>query len=373
MIRVLQCVSNMDRAGIETMLMNYYRNIDRENIQFDFLVNKSKKGDYDDEILSLGGRIFKSPGLNPFKFKNYQRFMEKLFQEHPEYKIIHCQNESMGFYALKAAKDNNIPVRIAHSHNTNINKDYKYPIKMICRKNILKVSNYQYACGVEAGKYLFKKKVPIIHNAINTSFFVYNKDIRDSIRKQYNVQDNFLVGCVCRFDKQKNPLFLLDIFYELLKIKPTSKLLLVGDGNLKEKIVKKIKKLNIEDKVILTGNVPNVNELYQAMDIFLLPSLFEGLPVVGIEAQAAGLKCFISSNVSREVDITGNIIFYSIKNNSKKWAELINEQSEYERYDTRQKIIDAGYDIYTESKKLENMYKRLLKEVQKNENSNDWA
>ena len=182
-IRVLQCVSNMDRAGIETMLMNFYRNIDRNEIQFDFVVNKSIKGDYDDEIKLLGGNIYVTPGLNPLKWIEYQKFMKKLFLENPEYKIIHCQNEAMGYPALYAAKKSNVPVRISHSHNTTIRFDLKWPIKIFYKSQLKRYGNHLVACSKAAGKYLFKEDVKIINNAIDSDKFVFNDDIRNKIRK----------------------------------------------------------------------------------------------------------------------------------------------------------------------------------------------
>ena len=214
-IRILQCVSNMDRAGIETMIMNFYRNIDREKVQFDFIVNKSKTGDYDEEILSLGGRIYKSPGLNAIKCFKYQKFMKELFEEHPEYRVIHCQNEAMGYYALKAAHDCNIPVRISHSHNTTTRKDLKYPIKMLCKLQLKKVANVLVACSHAAGKYLFNEDVKVINNAIDTSKFIYNSKIRDKIRKKYGINDKFVIGHVGRFEPQKNHEQLIKIFKEV--------------------------------------------------------------------------------------------------------------------------------------------------------------
>lgn len=361
MIRILQCVSNMDRAGIETMLMNYYRNINREEIQFDFLVNKSKKGDYDDEIKSLGGKIYVTPGLNPLKFFKYQKFMKQFFKEHPEYKVIHCHNEAMGFYALKAATDCKIPVRIAHSHNTDIKKDYKYLIKQFCKLHILKVSNLQYACSKAAGKYLFKKDVPVLHNAIDVNKFKYNKEVRKQIRSQYNLKNKFVVGHIGRFEPQKNHMFLLEIFKEISTKIPNSVLLLIGTGVLEEEIKSKIRELKLEKKVILTGSIPNVNEFYQAMDVFLLPSLYEGLPVVGIEAQAAGLKCFMSSTITDEVCITNNVVFHDINKSPKSWANIIIKNAKYEREDMSQQVIDSGYDISSETLKLMELYTKLHK------------
>lgn len=359
-IRVLQCVSNMDRGGIETMLMNYYRNIDRSKVQFDFLVNKNKPGAYDEEIKKMGGKIFLSPGLNPLKSIEYQSFMKKLFIDHPEYRIIHCQNETMGYYALKAAKKSKVPVRIAHSHNTLIRKDFKYLIKEYCKQKLNSVANVEVACGKEAGLFLFGDEVMTIKNAIDTSKFVFNKSIRRKMRKKYNLIDKYVIGNVARFEPQKNHDFLIDIFNVYAKKDKKAVLVLVGTGSLKKKIETKVKKLGISEKVIFLGDISNVYEVYQMMDIFLLPSFHEGLPVVGVEAQVASLPCIFSSNITKEIDIQDSK-FLDIDNSTNEWCNEIENFKNYERIDMKQVAIQHGYDIVYESKKLEKWYLDLYK------------
>ena len=355
-MRILQCVSNMDRAGIETMLMNFYRNIDRNKIQFDFLCNKQKKGDYDEEIKKLGGKIYVSPGLNPFKWFKYQKYMKNLFKEHPEYKIIHCQNEAMGFPALYAAKKAKIPVRIAHSHNTTTRFDLKWPIKIIYKYLLRKVATDFVACSHAAGKYLFGKDVKIINNAIDIEKFTYNETIREKIRKNMRLDNKFVIGHVGRFEPQKNHKFLIKMFNEYQKNDEDAILLLIGTGSLENKIKELVHKLNIENKVIFTGNISNVNEMYQAMDIFVLPSFHEGLPVVGIEAQISGLKCVLSNKITEETKITNNIEFISIDNYD-NWIEKIKKCKEYKR----KKINSETYNINYIKQRLIQYYQSLLK------------
>lgn len=358
-IRILQCVSNMDRAGIETMLMNYYRNIDKSKIQFDFLCNKSKPGDYDAEIRQLGGKIYVSPGLNPIKWYKYQKYMKNLFNEHPEYRIIHCQNETMGFYALKAAKDCNVPVRIAHSHNTVIRKDAKFLIKWLCKKMIPRVANLEVACGRDAGIFLFGKEVKIIRNSIDTKKFIYDRKIREEIRKKLGITaDKYVIGCVARFEPQKNHSFLIDVFYKYSINNPNAILLLIGEGTLEKKIHEKIKLYNIENKVIFTGSISNVNEYYNAMDIFVLTSHHEGLPVVVIEAQTNSLPCLISNKVTGEIKVNDNVEFLTISK-VEPWTQKLELYKNSERIDKSKKIVDAGYDIKEEAKKIEIWYEKL--------------
>ena len=359
-IRILQCVSNMDRAGIETMLMNFYRNIDKSKVQFDFLCNKLKPGDYDDEIKSLGGKIYVSPGLNPFKWFKYQKYMKNLFNNHPEYKIIHCQNEAMGFPALYAAKKAGVPVRISHSHNTLTRFDFKWPIKILYKYLLRTVATDYVACGEDAGKYLFGKKVKIIHNAIDTDKFKYSEEKRIKLRKKYKITDKFVIGHVGRFEPQKNHEFLIDLFYEYSKMNEKAILLLIGTGSLFYKIKEKVEKLGLSEKVIFTGSIDNVNEMYNVMDLFVLPSLHEGLPVVGIEAQYSGLKCLFSTKVTRECNIGKYAEFIELSN-KEKWLNSISEY--HKNFISREKICDSittnDYDIKTATHNLVEFYFNL--------------
>lgn len=200
MIRILHSVSNMDRAGIETMLMNYYRYMDKSKVQFDFLCNKKKPGAYDDEIKSMGGRIYHTPGLNPAKYPVYLKYMRELFQEHPEYKIVEAHNGALGVYALHAAKVSKIPVRIFHAHGASITKDWKLPIKLVCKACLPTNMTHHFSCGVEAAKCYFGQKVVdendyvLIPNAIDVERFIYNPEIRNKIRKENNLENKHVVG-----------------------------------------------------------------------------------------------------------------------------------------------------------------------------------
>ena len=201
MIRILHSVSNMDRAGIETMLMNYYRYMDKSKVQFDFLCNKKKPGAYDDEIKSMGGRIYHTPGLNPAKYPVYLKYMRELFQEHPEYKIVEAHNGALGVYALHAAKVSKIPVRIFHAHGASITKDWKLPIKLVCKAMLPANMNEHYSCGVEAARCYFGNKVVsendyvLIPNAIKISNFVFNELTREKIRRENGLAGKHVIDC----------------------------------------------------------------------------------------------------------------------------------------------------------------------------------
>lgn len=369
MIRILHSVSNMDRAGIETMLMNYYRNIDKNKIQFDFLCNKKKPGAYDDEIISMGGKIYHSPGLNPMRFPQYLSYMKNLFKEHPEYQVIHVHNGAFGVYALYAARKNQIPVRIFHAHGAGFTFNLKWPLKMFCKSRLLKNCNYHWACGTKAAICYFGKRVVdsgnycIIHNAIDVKKFRYREETRKSLRSQYHLEDKILIGHVGRFMAQKNHEFLIDIFMEIYKKEPKAVLVLLGDGELMEKMVEKVKANRLDKAVLFLGNVNNANEWYQAFDTFVLPSVWEGLPVVGIEAQMASLPCIFSDTVTKETKVTDNVSFLSLNNEPGVWADVILKKIRANhRIDMEEEITKAGYNIAVEAEKLQAYYERLAEE-----------
>lgn len=344
MIRILQCVNDMHRAGLETMLMNYYRNIDRFQIQFDFLTHRPYKSDYDDEIMALGGKIYHAPRLYPQNYLQYIKFMKQFFKEHAEYKIIHSHIDSMSYLPLLTAKKAGVPIRIAHSHNTAIDKDLKLPLKSFFKSQITKSANYYCACGDEAGKFLFPgKKFSIIPNAIEIDKFLFSPGLRDKIRCELNIKGKFVVGHVGRLSYQKNHEFLIEIFRRILYVNKNAILLLIGSGEREKVIRKKVQEYNIDSNVVFLGNRSDVNRLYQAMDVFVMPSLFEGIPVVGVEAQFANLPCFFSDKVPKEVSFTERCSFISLNDPVDLWAEQI---LHYQRDDGRRDVSDLGNRIY---------------------------
>ena len=363
MLRVLHSVSNMARAGIETMLMNYYREIDRSQIQFDFLANKPAPGEYDEEIRSMGGRVFVSPGLNPLHFPQYKRYVGDLLRDNPDIGIVHAHNEAMGYYALQSAKDAGLQVRIAHAHNTRIIRDYKYPLKMICKQLIPGAATDYWSCGRDAGIYYYGKKRWnasgfILHNAINVQRFGFDQEVRERQRKLNGLGNCFVIGHVGRFNLQKNHTRLLDIFAEVAKAEPSARLALIGIGELEQSVKEKAHTLGLQDKILFLGQMANVNEWYQAMDCFVLPSLFEGLPVVGIEAQAAGLPCVFSDRVTDEVLLSPKARRISLQANDAEWAKeiLAAREPETDRIQGMDIVRCAGYDIHTEAQKLQETY-----------------
>lgn len=376
MIRVLHSVSNMDRAGIETMLMNYYRHMDRSKIQFDFLCNKQKLGAYEEEIQTLGGRIYRTPGLNPVKYPRYLRYMKKLFRENPDYRIIEAHNGALGAYALNAARHSGVPVRIFHAHGASIQKDWKLPLKLLCRALLPLSTNQRFSCGKAAAKCYFGAKrersndYVLIPNAIEISRFVFDAEVREKIRRDNGLEGKHVVGHVGRFSQQKNQIFLLETFAHLIKQDPAAYLVLIGDGEDMASAQAAAKRLGIADSVRFLGNIPNVNEWYQAFDVFVLPSIWEGLPVVGVEAQTADLPCIFSSSITREIHVLEKTRFVELKAGHPKWAEAILQAlKDTHRTNVGKIIADHGYDISVEAVNLQERYLKLAGEAYENRNT----
>lgn len=362
-LRVLHVVTYMGRGGLETMLMNYYRNIDRNRLQFDFLVHREFEADYDQEIISLGGRIYRLPKLNPFSL-DYCKKIDEFFANHKEYKIVHSHLDCMAGIPLKYAKKHGVPIRIAHAHNSNQTKDKKYLLKLMYKKNICKYADILYACGYDAGKWMFgTDNFSILNNAIDSKRYSYNAENRKKIRKELKIPlDALVVGHVGRFSPQKNHEYLIQIFFETQKKKDNIFLLLVGDGELREEISKKVKIMGISNKVVFAGIRDDVEDVLQAMDIFLFPSIYEGLPVSIIEAQAAGLPCLISDKVPIDCKITDCVQQIALNADIEKWVKALLLNSKKQRIDRYKEVCASGYDIKKNAKELENAYMKMLKE-----------
>ncbi|HJC92074.1 MAG TPA: glycosyltransferase family 1 protein [Candidatus Mediterraneibacter excrementigallinarum] len=356
-IRVLQIVTYMGRGGLETMLMNYYRHIDRAKVQFDFLVHRDFKADYDDEIQSLGGRIFHFPRLIPWSL-SYRRRLKGFLEEHPEYKIVHVHQDCLSSVALQCADKCGVPVRIAHSHNSSQDKNLRFIIKKHYMKQIPQFATDFLSCSKKAGDWMFgSKPYQLIANAIDINCYSYNKDSAVQIRKEFGITNELVIGHVGGFRKQKNHLFLLEIMKEIIKDKPEAKLLLVGDGDEMASVKTGIQKSGLEENVILAGNRQNVNEIMRAMDIFVFPSFYEGLPVTMIEAQASGLHCVISDKVPKECIVTkGLVTVMNLSDPAVDWAKHILSQANLPREDHTCEIKKSGYDITIEAQKLEKFY-----------------
>lgn len=359
MLRVLQVVTKMDRCGLETLLMNYYRNIDCSKVQFDFLTHREERGQYDDEIEQLGGNIYHVPHLNPL-YPGYYKALDNFFLTHP-YKIVHSHLDCTSTFPLRAAKKANVPNRIAHIHNTSQDRDIKYPIKMISKKLMPYYATDFFACGKAAGEWAFAgRKFTVMKNAIDTTCYAFHSDIRVKIRNEFGLEDEFLVGHVGRFDPQKNHEFLLNVFAEMKKHEPNAKLMLVGGGELQKAVRAEVAQLGLSQDVIFTGVRTDVNELMQAMDVFVLPSLYEGFPVTTVEAQAAGLPCVISDKVPIECAIVDGLVkSVALSDDLSIWVDALQKAKNIERKDHTQEISEKGYDVKQAADWLKEYYINL--------------
>lgn len=357
MIRILQVVTYMGRGGLESMLMNYYRYIDREKIQFDFLVHRQERAAYDDEIEAMGGKIYHLPRLVPWS-KAYLTALNRFFDEHPGYKIVHVHQDCLSSVILNAAARHDIPVRIAHSHSSSQDKNLKYLIKLWNKRNISKYATNLFACGEDAGDWMFcGAPFQIINNAIDVAAYAYNPTKRQEMRRQLGLENELTIGHVGRFNQPKNHPFLLDIFAVLLKKEPNAILLLVGGGEDMPKIQAKAHTLGIAEHVRFLGVRSDVADLMQAMDVFVFPSLYEGLPVTMVEAQAAGLPCIISDKVPPECILTEGLVdVLPLSAEPEIWAAKILEKKNLPRTDRRNEIAAHGFDITTETVKLQEFY-----------------
>lgn len=355
-LRILHVVTNMTLDGLETMIMNYYRKFDRENIQFDFLVHRNEKAYYDEEIENLGGRIYRIPKLNPFS-NSYKDSLKSFFNAHPEYKIVHVHQDCLSGIILKVAKECGVPVRIAHSHSSSQDKNLKYIIKLFYKKYIPKYATHLLACGQKAGEWMFSgAKFDVLNNAIDASKYTFCLQKRKDMRKKIGIDEkNFVIGHVGRFSDTKNHSFLLEVFYEINK-KCDALLLLVGEGSLREDIEKKAQDLGVSEKIVFLGRRNDVYDVLQAMDVFVLPSKYEGFPVSVVEAQCSGLMCFISDKVPLDCRITDLVEQIPLDSSLEHWANKILEARQLERRNTLEQIKSNGFDIEENAKKLTDFY-----------------
>ncbi|NEG70847.1 glycosyltransferase [Bifidobacterium ramosum] len=371
----------MDRGGAETMMMNYLRHMDRTKVVYDFLVNRDWRGAYEDEIEALGGCVRRMCPMYPQYFGRYRREFRAFLRSHPEYRIIHSNLEERSYFPLRIAAEEGVPVRIAHAHNRPRGVDAKLVFREYFRLR-LRLGGYathRFACGREAGDWLFghaaRPRTTILRNAIDTARYRYDADVAATVRRELGVVDpaTLVVGHVGRFFPQKNHTFLLDMFAVLRRRRPNSVLWLVGGGErddrLKHAMQAKAARLGIADAVRFLGIRDDVARLMQGMDVFVLPSLYEGLPVTMIEAQSAGLPCVISERVPVECDVTGRVRVASLADGPERWAEStlaqagINEGAAWRAGGVRM-VADAGYDIVTNAKRLQDWYLDALAEAE---------
>ncbi|MBQ7645990.1 MAG: glycosyltransferase family 1 protein [Clostridia bacterium] len=362
MKRVLHIVSVMNYAGIETFLMNCYRNIARDKLQFDFLVTRQMTGKYDEEINALGGRIYNLPAIKKVGYFRFKRAADEFFRTH-EYDVVHCHMNTWSGFFLPIAEKYGVKTRIAHSHMANQPYSlFEGLFKNHFKKKIIPHATKLLACSKDAGKWLFGNDADfeVINDAIEIEAFAYNKNSGDKKREKYGLRDNFVIGHTGRFVLQKNHVFLLEVFKEYLKINENARLLLVG-GCIEKRGIKYVNDLvdsyGLRDKVVIAGENPDMPEHFSAMDVFVFPSHFEGLGMALIEAQANGLTCFVSDKVPSEAFATPLAVPLSLEKSAKEWAERIEEirkkkEAPYRDGPYSGMLREKGFDIRDTVEKL---------------------
>lgn len=369
-VKVLQIGMTKNIGGLETYLMEQFDHMDHTKVMYDF-VNITAEDDivFHDKIDNAGAKVFGIMSRHSGPIRHYWQWYKLLRKVSKDYKAIVLNSNGLSYvYPLVIAKLFGIPHRIIHSHNSNFEYKLGWTKKLLIGLNklLLKWAATDYfACSKEAGRWMFgtSHTFTVIHNAINTTPFIYNEKIRKKKRKELGITNDFVIGHVGRFSYQKNHGYLLDIFHYFHERHPNSLLLLIGgiveDGSYLKFAKEKVRELELQNSVKFLGMRNDVPELMQAMDCFLLPSLFEGLGIVGIEAQASGLPCFFSDTITRELGITNLAHFISLKDTPEQWVNVIEEQGHIQRADMKENIIRAGYEIEIEVAKMENFYLKV--------------
>lgn len=367
-IRVLHVLGGVGLGGAESRIMDLYRQMNRDEIQFDFLVHSSAMNRctgrnvnerepefYDEEILSMGGHIYALPKFKVYNYFFYKKAVRKFFAKHKEFRVVQGHMTSTAGIYLPIAKKAGVAVTVAHARNAGVVKGIKGAATRFFRRGLAGKADFCFACSTLAGQDVFGRdvvnagKVKIIYNAIDVRRFTYNNKLRETAREQLGLSGKLVLGHVGRFEYQKNHPYLLEVFAAVCKERPDAVLLLLGEGEGRLAMEERCKQLGIGDKVRFMGNCKDTERYYQAMDLFLLPSFFEGLPGVLVEAQAAGLRCFVSDTVTREAKATDLVTYLSIEQPAQSWAEEILKRADYERRDTSHELTAAGFNVYTQA------------------------
>ena len=360
--RILQVLGRLNRGGAENMVMNLYRAVDREKVQFDFVIHTDKHCDFTDEVISLGGKIFSAPRYNVKNHFAYKKWWNKFLSEHPEYKVIHGHMYSIASIYLKIAKKYGLTT-ISHSHSSSAKSGIAGKVRLLTQRPLRNIPDWLFACSGLAGEWLYGKDVTnrknyiLLTNAIDTDKYVYSEIVEKEVREEFNLGEKFVVGHVGRIFAPKNHKYLLEVFKEIKNLKFDAHLMVVGTGPMEDEVKGWIKEMGLEDSVTMTGVRSDVNRIMQSFDCFVFPSLYEGLPVTVVEAQTASLPCFVSDSVTDEVCLTDLVTMLSIEKAPSEWAkEIVLKTDGFKKYNTKQKITDAGYDIAFTAQWLQEFY-----------------
>ena len=365
MIRILQVVSVMDVGGMESFIMNMYRRMDRTQIQFDFLVHHVRRGAFEDEIERLGGRVYHLSLMDDFNLPKYLHQLKALFDDHPEYRVVHGHLGSTAFFYLGEAARHGIPGRILHAHTASCDATAKGFLKRQLFRIAPRYANVCLACSQKAGRYLFPNRAFVfVPNGIDIASFCYDTAKRSAIRRELGIEDCMVYGLTGRLHSAKNHTYLLDVFACVRHRVESARLLLVGDGELRNSLQSRAEQLGISDSVIFAGLQMDTAAWYSAMDVFVMPSLYEGLPLTGVEAQCAGLPCIFSDRITRQVAISDNAVFLPIgSENIDRWADaLIGAADKQTERSATLPERAAQFDIGSVADAMAQRYMRLWKE-----------
>ena len=364
-IYVLHVVGRMDRGGTEALIMSLLRKADRTQFQYDIVEQTEDICSHDQEIQTLGSSIYRCPTISLLGLSEYRKWWRRFFAEHDEYRIVHGHSRGSAPIYLQEAKRAG-RITIAHCHNNSYGKGIKGVIRRIWQTPLRDLADINLACSYDSGisQYGRGGKFIVINNGIESEKFAFDSKKRAEMRTLLAVEKNYVVGNVARFVEQKNHVFLLEIFKELLKIEPSAVLLLIGSGPLEKKIRLLAEEMHITDSVIFSGEHSNIADFYQAMDVFVLPSLFEGLGIVNIEAQCTGLPCIVSDTVAAEAKITDLLRNISLEDTPYKWATEIIKAGKVseERVSHIEEVRVNGFDIDMTVHRLEELYTKELGE-----------
>lgn len=369
-IRILHVLGNTQLGGAESRIMDLYRHLDRSRVQFDFLVHTDREGFFDKEIYELGGQIYRVPRFRMYNYLSYRKAMRAFFEAHHDYKAVQGHITSTASVYLPLAKKAGIPITIAHARSAGVDKGIKGMLTRWLRRNLSHKTDYMFTCSELAGISVFGEKAVregktvFIPNAIDLRKFSYDGEIRQKVRRELGLCHKYVIGHVGRFHYSKNHEYLLRVFARLCVRSQNNggrsdrdyALLLLGEGAGMETAGSLAKELGIENRVHFLGSHGDIYRYYQAMDYFVYPSRFEGLPGTVIEAQTAGLKCLMSDTICGEVQVTELVQAMSILEDPDKWAACVEDTAEYTRRSYLEEVKKAGFDVEDQAKKMMNFY-----------------
>lgn len=363
-IRILHVLGSLSLGGAESRIMDLYRNIDRQEMQFDFLVHSSGKEHFDEEIEALGGRIYRVPRFKVYNLFGYKKAIKSFFAVHHEFRAVHGHMTSTASIYLPIAKRSGIPITIGHARSAGVAGGLKGMLTKVIRYPLKYRADYCLACSKKAGESVYgkrwvkKEKVEVIPNAIDAKKYIYDKKVRTELRDKMELNDKLVIGHVGSFREAKNHAFLIQIFELLYKKRKDAVLILLGEGTLMESVKQQVSEAGLTQVVWFLGNKEDVSPYYQIMDYLVFPSFYEGLPGSIVEAQTAGLRCLVSDSITKEVGITELVEFYSLDRTAGEWAEHILETCDYTRESRFEDIKRAGFDIGAQIERYEEIYRK---------------